>query len=148
MEEIRLRVHRMEHFRGALPEYQTPRASGFDIRAQLDSPITIEPGRRVLVPTGLIFEIPDGYEIQVRPRSGLAWKAGIGVVNSPGTIDSDYRGEVQVILINWGTESFQIQDQDRIAQLVLCPIVRALFEDIIEIEPTGRGAGGFGSTGI
>jgi dUTP pyrophosphatase len=113
-----------------------------------DCPITLDPGRRVLVTTGLRIALPLGYEAQVRPRSGLAVKYGIGVVNAPGTIDSDYRGVIQVILINWGEKPFVIQRGDRIAQLVIAPITRAILTRVEGLDATERGAGGFGSTGV
>lgn len=143
-----VRVLRLSHFRGELPAYETPHASGFDVRAQLESPLVLRPGARALVPTGLAFAIPIGFEIQVRPRSGWASKKGITVVNSPGTIDADYRGEVKVALVNLGSEPVEIQDQDRVAQLVLCPVVQARLEDVPELPPSDRGVGGFGSTGF
>lgn len=143
-----LKFKRLPHFKGHLPTYQTEGASGLDIRACLDEPINLPPGERVLIPTGLSIEIPQGYEVQVRPRSGLAIKRGLSLVNTPGTIDADYRGEVKVILINLGQESFVIQDQERIAQLVVCPIVQAQIEVAEELSDTERGDGGFGSTGV
>ncbi len=145
---VELKVKKMPHFKGDSPAYQSSLASGFDVRAQLDSNLVVKPGERVLVPTGLSFEIPVGYEIQARPRSGLAIKNGISLVNSPGTIDADYRGEVKIILINHGQETFEIKDQDRIAQLVLCPVVQVQFQWSQELDSTERGAGGFGSTGV
>jgi dUTP pyrophosphatase len=148
MEKVKLRVLRLEHFRGDLPAYQSVLASGFDVRAQVREPITLRAGQKVLVPTGLSFEIPSGYEIQARPRSGLAAKFGITLLNTPGTIDADYRGEVKVILINLGHEDFVIKDQDRIAQFVLAPVVQADFEIAETLSDTQRGEGGFGSTGI
>jgi dUTP pyrophosphatase len=142
-----IKVRRLEHFKGDLPRYETSLSSGFDIRAQLSSPMKINPGDRVMIPTGLSFEIPPGLEIQVRARSGLAIRSGIGVVNAPGTIDADYRGEVKVILINWGNEPVTIQDQDRIAQFVVCPVIQAELLDVEDLNETERGMGGFGSTG-
>jgi dUTP pyrophosphatase len=130
-----------------MPAYQSPGASGFDIRAQLQSSLMLRPGERALVPTGLCFEIPLGFEIQCRPRSGFAAKLGLTVLNTPGTIDADYRGEVKVILINLGPEAVEIKDQERVAQMVLCPVVQAKFELASELSSTDRGAGGFGSTG-
>jgi dUTP pyrophosphatase len=144
---VALKVQKWAHYKGELPKYQSSLASGFDVRAQIDAPIVVKPGERVLVPTALSFEIPAGYEIQVRARSGWAIKSGMGVVNAPGTIDADYRGEVKVILINFGQESVTIQPQDRIAQFVLCPVVQAEFIEIESLGETERGAGGFGSTG-
>ena len=147
MMKVKLKIKKLSHYKGELPAYQTPLASGFDVRAQIESPIVLKPGERAMVATGLSFEIPPGYEIQCRPRSGLAAKHGISVVNTPGTIDADYRGEVKAILINHGQEPFEIKDQERIAQLVLAPVVQADFELAEELSDTSRGAGGFGSTG-
>lgn len=131
-----------------LPSYQTVGAAGADLCAYLPEPVVLAPGQRAMVPTGLSFAIPSGYEIQVRPRSGLAAKNGITVLNSPGTIDSDYRGEVKVILINLGTENFTISHGDRIAQMVVAPVVQAQFQVVESLSATERGQGGFGSTGI
>ena len=143
-----VKMMRLPHFKGELPAYQTALASGFDVRAQLGAEsISLKPGERVLVPTALSFEIPAGFEIQARPRSGWAIKQGISLVNTPGTIDADYRGEVKVILINFGQETVEIEDQDRIAQLVLCPVVHAEFIVVESLSDSARGAGGFGSTG-
>ncbi|MDR2897232.1 MAG: dUTP diphosphatase [Spirochaetaceae bacterium] len=130
-----------------LPMYQTLGAAGADVCACISDPLTLLPGERFAVPTGLSFEIPEGYEIQVRPRSGLAIKQGIACVNSPGTIDSDYRGEVAVILINLGSEPFRIENGDRIGQLVVAPVTRGIFERAEKLSSTQRGNGGFGSTG-
>lgn len=148
MQKYPLKVKRLAHFKGDLPAYQTELASGFDVRAQLESQMVLKPGERAMVPTGLSFEIPPGFEIQARPRSGLAAKNGISLVNTPGTIDADYRGEVKIIIINHGQEDFPIKDQDRIAQLVLCPVVQATFEIVDDLGDSKRGAGGFGSTGV
>lgn len=147
MINVPVRIKKLENFKGELPAYQSAGASGFDVRAQLTSPMTLEPGQRALVPTGLSFEIPLGYEIQCRPRSGFAAKLGLTVLNTPGTIDADYRGEVKVILVNLGGEAVEIKDQERVAQFVLCPVVQAQFELVSELSSTERGAGGFGSTG-
>ena len=147
MTKVKMKIKKMSHYKGDLPAYQSTLASGFDVRAQLDRPVLLEPGERALIATGLSFEIPAGYEIQARPRSGLAAKHGISIVNTPGTIDADYRGEVKIILINHSLESFEIKDQERIAQLVLAPVVQAHFEVSEELSNTERGAGGFGSTG-
>lgn len=144
---MNVKIKKWPHFKGELPAYQSEGASGFDVRAQLDKPLTLKPMERVLVATGLSFEIPIGFEIQARPRSGLAAKQGISVLNTPGTIDADYRGEVKVILVNFGQEPVIINDQDRCAQLVICPIVQAKFELVSELSDTVRGHGGFGSTG-
>ena len=131
-----------------IPEYKTQGAAGADVCAFVDSPVTLEPGKRALIPTGLFFEIPLGYEIQVRPRSGLALKNGVTVLNTPGTIDSDYRGELKVILINLGEESFIINSGDRIAQIVVAPVTQGVFVPSDSLSETERGAGGFGSTGV
>lgn len=147
MKTLKLKVKTLENFKGDLPVYQSAGASGFDVRAQLSEPLRLEPGQRALVPTGLSFEIPVGYEIQARPRSGWAAKHGLTLMNTPGTIDADYRGEVKIILANLGQEAFVIQDQDRCAQLVLCPVLQADFEIVNELSTTERGSGGFGSTG-
>ena len=130
-----------------LPDYQSSGAAGFDLRACLESPSVIAPGETALIPTGFSMAIPEGYEAQVRPRSGLALRSSIGVPNSPGTIDSDYRGEVQIILINHGQEPFTVEHGMRIAQMVITPVTRAELEETEELPPTDRGAGGFGSTG-
>jgi dUTP pyrophosphatase len=131
-----------------IPGYQSEGASGADLRARLEKDIVLAPGARALVPTGLRLQIPPGLEAQVRPRSGLAARHGISVLNSPGTIDSDYRGEVQVILVNLGQEEFRISSGDRIAQLVFSPVVRVTFRAQPSVDETARGSGGFGSTGI
>jgi dUTP pyrophosphatase len=131
-----------------LPAYQSERAAGLDLQAALVESKWLEPGARVLVPTGLALAIPDGYEGQVRPRSGLALKYGISIVNSPGTIDADYRGMVQVLLINLGQAPFLIEPLSRIAQLVICPVVQAELELVSALDDTARGAGGYGSTGV
>jgi dUTP pyrophosphatase len=130
-----------------LPAYQTPGSAGADLRADLETPLTLEPGQRALVPTGFAVEIPDGFEGQVRPRSGLAVKHGVAIPNAPGTIDSDYRGELQVLLVNLGQAALTLQRGDRIAQLIIAPVVRADFVLASELGETARGAGGFGSTG-
>lgn len=148
MQKIPLKLKKLSHFKGEIPAYETPYASGFDLRAQLREPMLLEPGKRVMIPTGLSMEIPPGYEIQVRPRSGWASKKGITVVNSPGTVDADYRGEVKIALVHLGEEPMEILDQDRIAQAVLCPVVQASFQVVEELSDTVRGAGGFGSTGL
>lgn len=130
-----------------LPAYQTSGAAGADLHAAIEAPMTLAPGERSLVPTGLILAIPEGYEGQVRPRSGLALKHGLGMVNAPGTIDSDYRGRVGVLLVNLGQEPIVIDPLMRIAQLVIAPVARAEFTLTSELGETERGAGGFGSTG-
>ena len=128
-----------------LPRYETDGAAGMDLRA--DEPVELAPGERKLIPTGIAVAIPPGWEGQVRPRSGLALRHGLGLPNAPGTIDSDYRGEVGVILVNWGADVVQLPRGERIAQLVLCPVSRGVLQEVAELPPTGRGAGGFGSTG-
>ena len=139
-------IQRLEHGEGLpLPSYATPGAAGMDVCAAED--VELAPGARHAVATGFAAAIPEGYEIQVRPRSGLAFKHGLSVPNAPGTIDSDYRGELKVLLINHGAESFAIQRGDRIAQLVLAPVTRAAFTEVDSLDDTERGAGGFGSTG-
>lgn len=130
-----------------LPEYQTKSSAGLDLRANLQSPILLEPNERILVPTGLFMDIEQGYEGQIRPRSGLALKSGITVINSPGTIDSDYRGEIGVILINHSKGNFLIKNGDRIAQIVFSKVEQAEFESVLILTETERGDGGFGHTG-
>jgi dUTP pyrophosphatase len=147
MQTVTLRVKTLENFKGDLPQYQTPLSSGFDVRAQLPATVTLQPGQRCLVPTGLSFEIKPGFEIQARPRSGWALKQGVTVLNTPGTIDADYRGEVKIIVINLGEAPVEIHDQDRIAQLVICPVWQAQFEVATHLTESDRGVGGFGSTG-
>jgi len=147
VQKLKVFVKKWPHFKGELPAYQSAGASGFDVRAQLEKPITLEPGERAMIPTGLSFEIPHGFEIQSRPRSGWAAKEGLTVLNTPGTIDADYRGEVKIILINLGKTPIAIQDQDRVAQLVIAPIIMADFQEVAELSSTERGTGGFGSTG-
>lgn len=132
----------------AFPSYMTPGSSGLDLKASLEEPMSIEPLERKLIPTGLKLAIPQGYEGQVRPRSGLALKHGITTLNSPGTIDSDYRGEVKVLLINLGSAPVVINSGDRIAQLVIAPVVQAELEEVDELDDTSRGEGGFGHTGV
>ncbi|MCH2235334.1 MAG: dUTP diphosphatase [Crocinitomicaceae bacterium] len=131
-----------------LPKYETPDSAGVDLRANIDESITLKPLERALVKTGLFMAIPRGYEGQVRPRSGLAYKKGITVLNSPGTIDADYRGELGVILVNLSNEDFVVEDGERIAQLVIAKCEQAEFNEVIELSETQRGAGGFGSTGV
>jgi dUTP pyrophosphatase len=131
-----------------LPAYESPGAAGLDIRAFLDSALDIPPLGRARIPTGLFLEIPPGFEAQIRPRSGLAARRGVTVLNSPGTIDADYRGELEIILVNLGTETVAVQNGDRIAQLVVSPVSRAAVAEAESLSPTERGSGGFGSTGI
>jgi dUTP pyrophosphatase len=131
-----------------IPVYQTSGAAGADICACITDPLVILPGCRSLIPTGLAFSIPEGYEIQIRPRSGLAVKNGITCLNTPGTIDSDYRGEVKVLLINTGLDPFTVHPGDRIAQLIVAPVTQGCFYTVSQLDETARGAGGFGSTGV
>jgi dUTP pyrophosphatase len=150
MSAIDVRILRLSH--GAdlpLPAYQSAQAAGLDLMAAVpaDAPIVLAPGARALVPTGVAIALPAGLEAQVRPRSGLAARHGVTVLNSPGTIDADYRGEVQVILVNLGQELFAVTRGMRIAQMVIAPVVAAQFHEVRELDPTSRGEGGFGSTG-
>lgn len=144
---MNIKIKKWPHFKGELPAYQTAGASGFDVRAQLEAPIILKPMERTMIPTGLSFEIPMGYEIQARPRSGWAAKQGLTLLNTPGTIDADYRGEVKVIVVNLSQEAVTINDQDRCAQFVICPVLQVQFDVVDELSDTVRGAGGFGSTG-
>ena len=138
----------INHSGHPLPEYQTPHAAGLDLRAHLPAgPVTLGPLQRQLIPTGLSLEIPVGYEAQVRPRSGLAVKYGIGIVNSPGTIDADYRGEIRVLLVNLSNESFVVNDGERIAQLIVAKHEIIVWQPVEALSETQRGAGGYGSTG-
>lgn len=148
LQKFAMKVKTLPHYKGEAPRYQTALASGFDVRAQLDTAMVLKPLERALVPTALSFEIPEGFEIQARPRSGLAIKQGLTLLNTPGTIDADYRGEVKIIIINLSSEPVTINDQDRIAQLVLCPVYQADFQFAETLSETTRGAGGFGSTGV
>lgn len=151
---VRISLKRLEgaDIAVALPSYETLGAAGADLRANFGADaregLTLEPGARALVPTGLSMAIPQGYEVQVRPRSGLALKFGITVPNAPGTIDSDYRGPLGVILLNAGSEPFHIAHGDRIAQMVVAPVVQATFDEVDALSATKRGGGGFGSTGV
>ena len=131
-----------------LPKYKTDGSSGMDLMAFLDRPVSIMPQKSELIPTGLSIAIPDNTEVQIRPRSGLAAKNQISVLNTPGTIDADFRGELKVILINLGNKTFTVKDGERIAQMVLCPIAKAEFKEVDNLDLTDRGAGGFGSTGV
>ena len=141
---------RLPHSEGLpLPAYETAGAAGMDLRAAVPegSPVTLAPGARAAIPTGLAIGLPEGYEAQVRPRSGLALKFGLSMVNSPGTIDADYRGEIKVLLINHGAEPFVVNRGERIAQLVVAPVTRAVWDEVASLDTTERGAGGFGHTG-
>jgi dUTP pyrophosphatase len=143
-------IVRLPHGEGLpLPAYETAQAAGMDLRAAVPDhePLTLRPGSRFPVPTGLAFALPPGFEGQVRPRSGLAFKHGVTCLNTPGTVDADYRGEVKVILINLGDEDFVIRRGERIAQLVIAPVVQAVWAEVASLDETVRGAGGFGSTG-
>lgn len=131
-----------------LPKYMTEGSSGMDLFASLDEDVVIMPGERRLIPTGISIAIPEGFEGQIRPRSGLAIKNGIGILNGPGTIDSDYRGEIFIILINLGNEPFKVKNGDRIAQLVINPVVKPILEEVEDLPPTQRQDGGFGHTGV
>ncbi len=131
----------------ALPEYATPFSAGMDLRANIEEPLVLKPLERTLVPTGIFIELPEGYEAQIRPRSGLAIKHGIGIVNSPGTIDADYRGEIRVILVNLSNENFVINDGERICQMVIARHEHVQWQQVDELNETERGAGGFGHTG-
>lgn len=133
--------------RHSLPEYATPYSAGVDLRANIDEPITLKPLERVLVSTGLFLELPQGYEAQIRPRSGLAIKHGLTVLNSPGTIDADYRGEIRVILVNLSNDDFIINDGERICQMVIAQHAQVIWDEVSEIAESERGAGGFGHTG-
>jgi len=148
---VSVAVRPLPHFEGlALPAYETEGSAGLDVRAAVaeDAPLTLAPGARAMVETGLSVAIPEGYELQMRPRSGLAAKHGITCLNSPGTIDSDYRGELKVILINHGAEPFVIRRGERIGQLVLAPVTRLEWDEVDALPETARGEGGFGSTGV
>ena len=131
----------------SLPKYETNGSSGMDLAADIDANINIDPGKTAIIPTGLALSIPKGFEVQIRPRSGLAAKQKISVLNTPGTIDADYRGEIKVILINLGPEPFKVEKGLRIAQMVVCPIVQAQLKEVDDLSETDRGKGGFGSTG-
>ncbi len=145
---VLLKLKRLAHADGLpLPAYQSEHAAGADVHAAIEAPVLLTPGQRALVPTGFCYEIPPGHEMQVRPRSGLAAKHGVTVLNAPGTIDADYRGELKVLLINIGAEPFEIKRAERIAQVVIAPVSHATFREADELSDTLRGSGGFGSTG-
>ncbi len=149
MDEVILKVKRLENNPDLpLPAYESDGSSGLDLRAAVTGDITLHPGDIELIPTGISISIPKGYEAQIRPRSGMALKYGMGLVNSPGTVDADYRGEVRLITINWGKELITIRRGDRIAQMVITRISRALVQEVVQLEGTERGEGGFGHTGI
>ena len=151
MNNLQLSIVRLPHSEDLeLPSYETKDAAGMDLRAACspDEPITLNPGERKLIPTGLVMEIPKGHEAQIRPRSGLAFKNGITCLNTPGTIDADYRGEVMVLLINHGDEAFIVERGMRIAQMVIAPVIQVTVEEKMLANQTERGSGGFGSTGV
>lgn len=131
-----------------LPSYESKYAAGMDIRAALEEPVTLKPGERALVPTGLKMAMPEGYEAQMRPRSGLAYRNGITMLNTPGTIDADYRGELKMLAINLGEKDFEINHGDRIAQMIIAPVIQAEVHEVEDLSDTERGDGGFGSTGV
>ena len=146
---IKVRIQRLPHAQGLpLPTYATDGAAGADLCAAVEKEMVLESGERAAVPTGLVVDIPDGYEGQVRPRSGLAIKAGLTIVNAPGTIDSDYRGELRGLMVYLGSEPFSIRRGDRIAQLLIAPVTRAIFVESDDLSDSDRGQGGFGSTGV
>lgn len=148
IDKVPVAIKRLSHGEGLpLPAYQTDQAAGMDLCAAIEEPLHLNPGAHALVPTGLAMALPDGFEAQVRPRSGLAAKYRVTVLNTPGTIDADYRGEVKVILINHGDAVFEINRGDRIAQMVIAPVTRATVSEVETLPETVRGAGGFGSTG-
>ena len=146
MSDISIKIINSSHH--PLPSYSTPLSAGMDVRAFLNEPVTIAPLQRALIPTGLRIALPEGYECQLRPRSGLALKHGITLLNSPGTIDADYRGEIGVILVNLSSESFVVNDGERICQMVIAPYTQAHFDAVDSLDSTERGEGGFGHTGI
>ena len=146
MKEIEVKI--VNHSNNPLPEYSTKDSAGMDVRAMLDEPVTVRPLVRALIPTGLHIQLPEGYECQIRPRSGLALKKGITVLNTPGTIDADYRGEIKIILINLSSEPFTIENGERICQMVIKEYVKATRTQVDDLDDTERGAGGFGHTGV
>lgn len=148
MTQVEIAVTRLPHNADLpLPAYETAQSAGMDLAAAIDAPMTLAPGKRAMVPTGLAIALPAGFEAQVRPRSGLAAKNGVTVLNTPGTIDADYRGEVKVILVNLGEDPFEIERGMRIAQMVIAPVTQASFTEVDSLSETERGSGGFGSTG-
>jgi dUTP pyrophosphatase len=146
--QVEIKITRLAHGTDlALPSYESARAAGMDLRAALSETLELRPGKRALVPTGIAIALPTRFEAQIRPRSGLALKHGVTVLNSPGTVDADYRGEIGVILINHGEETFEISRGDRIAQMVIAPVTQGVWREVDNLDETGRGAGGFGSSG-
>jgi dUTP pyrophosphatase len=149
MNELQVNFQRLNHARDIdLPSYESGQAAGMDVRAALKKPVELAPGKRALIPTGFKMALPYGFEAQIRPRSGLAFRSGITMLNTPGTIDSDYRGEVKVLAVNLGEKTFTINHGDRIAQMVIAPVVQAKIREVDDIGETERGDGGFGSTGV
>lgn len=149
LQNTKMKIRIINKSNNPIPKYETSQAAGMDVRAFLsEGPVTLAPGKRVLIPTGLYIQLPDGYECQVRPRSGLAIKKGITVLNSPGTIDADYRGEIGIILINHGSETFTISSGDRVAQLVIKEYTQVDWEEVSELDATERGEGAYSHTGI
>jgi len=142
-----MKIRIVNQSRHPLPSYETPLSAGMDLRANLDAPVTLGSLERALIPTGIFIELPEGYEAQIRPRSGLAVKKGISLVNTPGTIDADYRGEIKIILVNLSREAFTINDGERIAQMIIARHEKAEWEQVKELNETKRGAGGFGHSG-
>ena len=147
MQKVKIKINILNHGSAELPKYETSGSSGMDLKAAINNPISIKKNERKIIPTGIKLEIPKGYEIQIRPRSGLAIKYGITVLNSPGTIDSDYRGEIGVIIINHGDKNFKIMPNDRIAQMVITKIIYAEITKVDKLNDTQRGSKGYGSTG-
>ena len=147
-DKIVVRLTRVGEVEAPVPAYQTAGSAGVDLAAAVDAPVTINPGQRALLPTGFAMAIPQGHEGQIRPRSGLALKHGVTLLNTPGTVDSDYRGEVKVLLINLGQQPFVVRAGDRIAQLIVAPVTQASFELEVSLDETERGEGGYGSTGV
>ncbi len=142
-----MKIKIVNHSRHPLPSYETPLSAGMDLRANLDAPVTLGSLERALIPTGIFIELPEGFEAQIRPRSGLAVKKGISLVNTPGTIDADYRGEIKIILVNLSRDPFTVNDGERIAQMVIARHEKAEWEEVQELNETRRGAGGFGHSG-
>lgn len=147
MNNKNLPVNIINQSKHALPSYQTAHSAGMDLRANLEAPITLKPLQRALIPTGIFIELPEGHEAQIRPRSGLAYKHGISIVNSPGTIDADYRGEIKVLLVNLSDQNFVVEDGERVAQMVVAKYERVAWQETTALSDTVRGAGGYGSTG-
>ncbi len=149
MDSVIVKVKRLDNNRDLpLPSYQSDGSSGLDLRAAIGDAVTLQPGDIRLIPTGLSISLPQGYEAQIRPRSGLALDYGLGLVNAPGTIDSDYRGEIQIVAINWGKKAVTIKRGDRIAQMIISRVSRVVIKEVDELDPTERGGGGFGHSGI